>query len=360
MITSRRTLNTPQQAFSLHIDGVGALIADHQYGPEGIPESRDRRRRPRTLATPRLPQPGECGLAVYGATDRWVRVRLARLGSLRKTARNRGRSGRRVLRTSLLFGSPIGRQAGTGRPEDPFALPFKWKLRSRAMAGRPAASRQERAQAQELARKIRALREARGWTRERLAKEAGLHTRTLVRLESEGPVQPGFFTVGRLAAALEVSLDDLFHGAGRIREIWSAGYEGRDIDSFVASVQTARIDAVVDVRLTPISRKPGFSKTRLREALHAAGVEYVHLRALGNPKDNRAPFWEGRLEEGRARYRSLLAAEAAGAELTQLAELAGTSRVAVLCFEQDAQRCHRTVVIEEIRQYCDVEVAALA
>ncbi|MGW1543242.1 DUF488 family protein, N3 subclade [Streptomyces sp. NPDC002309] len=228
------------------------------------------------------------------------------------------------------------------------------------MAGRPVASRQERAQAQELARRIRALREARGWTRERLAKEAGLHTRTLVRLESEGPVQPGFFTVGRLAAALEVSLDDLFHGAGRTREIWSAGYEGRDIDSFVASVRAARIDAVVDVRLTPISRKPGFSKTRLREALHAAGVEYVHLRALGNPKDNRAPFWEGRLKEGQARYRSLLEAKEACTELTQLAELAGTSRVAVLCFEQDAQRCHRTVVIEEIRQYCDVEVTALA
>ncbi|MFJ3644460.1 helix-turn-helix transcriptional regulator [Streptomyces murinus] len=55
------------------------------------------------------------------------------------------------------------------------------------MAGRPVASRQERARAQELAQRIRALREARGWTRERLAKEAGLHTRTLVRLESEGP-----------------------------------------------------------------------------------------------------------------------------------------------------------------------------
>ncbi|MFG2948419.1 DUF488 family protein, N3 subclade [Streptomyces adustus] len=228
------------------------------------------------------------------------------------------------------------------------------------MAGRPAASSQERARAQELARRIRALRKARGWTRERLAKEAGLHTRTLVRLESEGPVQPGFFTVGRLATALEVSLDDLFRGAGHAGGIWSAGYEGRDIDSFVAAVRGAQIDAVVDVRLTPISRKPGFSKTRLREALNAAGVEYVHLRALGNPKDNRAPFWEGRLEEGRARFRSLLAAEAAEADLTQLTELAGTSRVAVLCFEQDARRCHRTVVIEEVRKRCGADVTALA
>ncbi|MEU6365372.1 DUF488 family protein [Streptomyces sp. NPDC046931] len=44
--------------------------------------------------------------------------------------------------------------------------------------------------------------------------------------------------------------------------LWPARYEGRDIDSFVASLLDAQIDVVADVRLTPISRKPGFSKTR--------------------------------------------------------------------------------------------------
>ncbi|MFE4956172.1 DUF488 family protein [Streptomyces sp. NPDC056653] len=227
------------------------------------------------------------------------------------------------------------------------------------MAGRPAASRQERARAQELARHVRALREARGWTRERLAKEAGLHTRTLVRLESEGAIQPGFFTVGSLAAALDISLDELFRGALPAAGLWSAGYEGRDIGSFVAALASAQIDVVADVRLTPISRKPGFSKTRLSEALSTAGIEYVHLRALGNPKDNRAPFWEGRVEEGRARFRGLLGAEQALAELADLAERARTSRVAVLCFEKDAGRCHRTVVLEEMQRRAEVTVTTL-
>ncbi|MDX3078578.1 DUF488 family protein [Streptomyces sp. MI02-7b] len=227
------------------------------------------------------------------------------------------------------------------------------------MAGRPAASRQDRDRAQELARRVRALREARGWTRERLAKEAGLHTRTLVRLESEGAVQPGFFTVGALAAALAISLDELFRAAQPTWGLWSAGYEGRDIGSFVAALVDAQIDAVADVRLTPISRKPGFSKTRLREALNAAGIEYVHLRALGNPKDNRAPFREGRLTEGRARFRNLLESQDAVAELAGLAERAQASRVAVLCFEQDAERCHRTVVVEEVLRQADVTVTAL-
>jgi ribosome-binding protein aMBF1 (putative translation factor) len=43
-----------------------------------------------------------------------------------------------------------------------------------------------------LARRVRALREARGWSRERLAKEAGIAVRTLARLEGEGAIQSGF------------------------------------------------------------------------------------------------------------------------------------------------------------------------
>jgi uncharacterized protein (DUF488 family) len=180
-------------------------------------------------------------------------------------------------------------------------------------------------------------------------------------LESEGAIQPGFFTVGALATALDVSLDDLFRDAVQsVGGLWSVGYEGRDIGSFVAALVDARIDTVADVRLTPISRKPGFSKTRLSEALNAAGIEYMHLRSLGNPKDNRAPFWEGRLTEGRARFAAMLRSESAVADLSRLADYARTSRVAVLCFEEDAERCHRTVVLEEVRRRCDVTVTSLA
>ncbi|MGB5111744.1 MAG: DUF488 family protein [Mycobacterium sp.] len=45
-------------------------------------------------------------------------------------------------------------------------------------------------------------------------------------------------------------------------------------------------------------------RTKLAAALHAAGIEYVHHRALGNPKDNRAGFRVG--EQSLARYRKVL------------------------------------------------------
>jgi transcriptional regulator with XRE-family HTH domain len=212
-----------------------------------------------------------------------------------------------------------------------------------------------------LAAGIRALREQRGWTRERLAKEASVQLATLKRVEGGGPIQPGFFTMGAVADALGVSLDTLFRQALAVEPgLWSAGYEGRDIDSFIVSLLNAQISVVADVRLTPISRKPGFSKTRLGEALGDAGIAYVHLRALGNPKGNRAPFWEGRVHEGRTAFRGVLRSEAAQADLDALAEHAAQARVAVLCFEKDEERCHRQVVLDTLHRRMSLPITALA
>ncbi|WP_105975524.1 DUF488 family protein, N3 subclade [Streptomyces geranii] len=218
-------------------------------------------------------------------------------------------------------------------------------------------------QARALAQQVRALREGRGWTREQLAEEADIAVGTLGRLESEGAIQPGFLTVGAVAEALAVSLDDLFRAAQAVSVtpgLWSAGYEGRDIDSFVAVLVESHIGVVADVRLTPISRKKGFSKTRLGEALAEAGIKYTHLRGLGNPKDNREPFWDGRIEVGRARFRSLLQSDEAKSDLDRLAEHARQSRVAVLCFEKDESRCHRQVVLETVHKQAAVPVIPLA
>ncbi|MFJ2893871.1 DUF488 family protein [Streptomyces sp. NPDC087218] len=229
------------------------------------------------------------------------------------------------------------------------------------MAGHRSAPPHDHARA--LAQRVRALRTDRGWTRERLAKEAGIAVGTVSRLESEGAIQPGFFTVGAVAEALTVSLDDLFRTAQVptvTPGLWSAGYEGRDIESFIASLVDSRVSVVADVRLTPISRKKGFSKTRLGDALAEAGIEYTHLRGLGNPKDNREPFWDGRVEVGRARFRGLLRSEEAQADLDRLAGHAQQSRVAVLCFEKDESRCHRQVVLETVRKRAAVPVIPLA
>ena len=121
------------------------------------------------------------------------------------------------------------------------------------------------------------------------------------------------------------------------------GYEGRNLRDFIDAVAAAGVGVVADVRLTPVSRKPGFSKRALDAALTAAGIEYIHLPALGNPKPNRAGFG-GTLEErraARARYRTLLNSGEARKALDHIAGLARQQRIAVLCFEADQRRCHR-------------------
>lgn len=128
------------------------------------------------------------------------------------------------------------------------------------------------------------------------------------------------------------------------------GYEGQDIQDFVADLTRRGVRRLVDVRLTPISRKRGFSKTALRDALVEAGIEYDHRRELGNPKVNRAGFGGSELElaEAKARYIAVLETEQAQQSLDELGRLAASEAIAVLCFEADQRRCHRDVVLDEI------------
>jgi uncharacterized protein (DUF488 family) len=128
------------------------------------------------------------------------------------------------------------------------------------------------------------------------------------------------------------------------------GYEGRSISDFVTQLQHLGVSRLADVRLTPISRKPGFSKSALNQALTEAGIAYDHYRQLGNPKSNRAGFsgTEADLRHARSVYEERLAQPEASEALAELASATEQEMVAVLCFEADQHRCHRDLVLSEI------------
>jgi uncharacterized protein (DUF488 family) len=128
----------------------------------------------------------------------------------------------------------------------------------------------------------------------------------------------------------------------------SIGYEGRSAEDLVDELRHQGVRVLVDVRLTPLSRKPGLSKRRLAERLADAGIEYLHLKALGNPKENRQPFWDGRVKDGCEAFNELLDFDEPQAALQTIADLMATSTVAVLCFERDHDRCHRQVVTDRV------------
>lgn len=126
----------------------------------------------------------------------------------------------------------------------------------------------------------------------------------------------------------------------------TVGYGGRTVPQFVEALQCAGVSTLVDVRLLPLSRRRGFSKTALSAALGQAGIVYLHLRELGNPKENRAAARS--VTECLAMYRSFMEPrwDDALAPLLKVVREAPTS-VALMCMEPDPTECHRTVVAEE-------------
>lgn len=128
----------------------------------------------------------------------------------------------------------------------------------------------------------------------------------------------------------------------------SIGYEGRTAEDLVDELTEQGVRVLVDVRLTPLSRKPGLSKRRLAERLSEAGIDYLHLKALGNPKENRQPFWDGRVEDGCEAFSQLLDSDEPQAALQAIADLTASSTVAILCFEREHDRCHRQVVTDRV------------
>jgi uncharacterized protein (DUF488 family) len=138
------------------------------------------------------------------------------------------------------------------------------------------------------------------------------------------------------------------------------GYEGATVQSFLAALQAADVELLVDVRAVASSRRPGFSKTRLSENVRGVGIDYLHLRGLGTPADGRAAARAGRHDEMHAIFKQQLATDEAQTELEALAELVrGGRRVCLLCFEADPAHCHRTLVAEALRPLVPIEIRHL-
>ena len=128
-------------------------------------------------------------------------------------------------------------------------------------------------------------------------------------------------------------------------KIFTIGYEKSTQPELIAALQAAGVTRLIDVRAVPLSRRPGFSKNILRNGLAEAGIDYVHLKALGTPPDGREAARKGRhaeLERIYAGQLDLPEAIVAGAEMR---ELAAEKPSALLCYEREPSGCHRTLLL---------------
>jgi uncharacterized protein (DUF488 family) len=164
-------------------------------------------------------------------------------------------------------------------------------------------------------------------------------------------VDEAFFASLANEPAVEVPLSCGEDGPNHEAGLWvgSVGYEHYRLNTdFAAHLMEFGVERLIDVRQLPISRRRGYAKSALREALVAVGIEYVHVRALGNPKPTRDLYKSGRTAEGRAGYEQYLLGEQRAA-LSELALLLQEKRCALMCVEHDPTMCHRTVIIDALR-----------
>lgn len=130
--------------------------------------------------------------------------------------------------------------------------------------------------------------------------------------------------------------------------IFTIGYEAATMNDFLQALTNAGVERVIDVRALPLSRRPGFSKTPLSNALAEAGIDYVHLKALGTPAAGREAARKGRHADLARIYAAQLDLPEAIIAAGQMLELAAEKPSALLCFEREPSGCHRSLLLKAV------------
>lgn len=132
--------------------------------------------------------------------------------------------------------------------------------------------------------------------------------------------------------------------------LYTIGYEGRDLEEFTIRLNDFGVETIVDVRDIPLSRKKGFSRSPLSQYLQGAGIEYVHLKQLGSPKELRKKVKEdGDYKYFHKEYSNYIQSQYDTVE-TLYKIVVSSANTCIMCYERDPYICHRLVVAEEIRK----------
>ncbi len=132
--------------------------------------------------------------------------------------------------------------------------------------------------------------------------------------------------------------------------LYSIGHSNHSSAHVCARLSSVRVVCVLDVRRFPVSRRlPQFNLAPLQNALTAAGIEYVHLPALGGRRDalGAAALSNAGLEDpGLRAYADYAQTEAFLRAMDTLLARARSTPTAMLCAEADWRHCHRQIIAD--------------
>ncbi len=132
--------------------------------------------------------------------------------------------------------------------------------------------------------------------------------------------------------------------------VFSIGHSTRSIEEFIGLLKSNGVRRLIDIRSIPKSRRnPQFSTAALAASLRIAGIEYVHIKALGGlrqpRKDSVNLGWRNASFRGYADYMQTAEFEAAIGRAT---DLGSEKPTALMCAEAVPWRCHRSLVADAL------------
>jgi uncharacterized protein (DUF488 family) len=140
------------------------------------------------------------------------------------------------------------------------------------------------------------------------------------------------------------------------RSLYTIGYEGADLGDFIATLKSENIQQVIDIRELPLSRKRGFSKNALKDALAKRAISYLHVTPLGDPKAGRTAARSGDFVTFRRLYNAHLRQKDSQEALLEASKAAMQKISVLLCYELDYKNCHRSIVANSLSNDFDFAV----
>jgi uncharacterized protein (DUF488 family) len=132
-----------------------------------------------------------------------------------------------------------------------------------------------------------------------------------------------------------------------VATLHTIGHSTRPLDDLLVTLQAHSIQALVDIRAFPMSRRlPQFNRESLEKSLPEAGIRYIWMPALGGYRKTirgDSPNIALRNAAFRNYADYMLTADFEDA-IVELVALAEASRTAYMCAERVYFRCHRMLV----------------
>ena len=125
------------------------------------------------------------------------------------------------------------------------------------------------------------------------------------------------------------------------------GYEGLNSQQFFHILRENGVQTIVDVRELPLSRKAGFSKASLSQIALSYKINYIHIPSLGCPSEIRHGYKKDRNWE-KYTYQYLQFLNNKQTALLELSNIIKNANCCLVCFEADANYCHRIYIAEKV------------